>query len=112
MQTVLEDTTHLMCITIILCQFFHMKIAAYNIAELTYMYHDFMYKYKYGTFALFMFKHVIPHSYAMTSHKSSHKRRNSMQLWAFCLSPGDSTFCIRSLVSDMLLFFYSKGKYT
>ena len=47
------------------------------------MYHDFMYKYKYGTVALFMSKHFIPHSYAMTPHKSSPKRRNSMQLWAF-----------------------------
>ena len=110
MHTVLEDTTHPVCITIVLSQFFHMKVAAYNLAELTYMYHDFMYKYKYGTFALFMFKHFIPHSYAMTPHKSSHKRRNSMQLWAFRLSPqyGDSSFCIRSLVSDMLLFFIPK----
>lgn len=42
-----------------------------------------MYKYKYGTVALFMSKHFIPHSYAMTPHKSSPKRRNSMQLCAF-----------------------------
>jgi hypothetical protein len=37
MQTVIEDTTHPVCITIVLSHFFHMKVSAYNLAELTYV---------------------------------------------------------------------------